>query len=198
MKAHFKYLFAWPVVFLLHASLIAQDRNVTFEQFTEFHGLASNIVNCIAEDPQYGYLWIGTEQGIDRFDGKEFYSIGTAWEDESLNRTQVISILIDKQNQIWLGTRNDGLFVLDPGEKEVLHFKHIPEDSTSLLSNRITNIFEDHKNNIWVCAKGLNQYNHGKRSFRRVIPFQDATLLIEKMIGRTFSPLHILTNILNI
>src|SRR5512147_2787231 len=65
--------------------------------FTEVDGLPRNITICLEQD-QYGYLWIGTTNGIARYDGKEFYIY------KELSGISVIYLLFDSHNTLWAAT----------------------------------------------------------------------------------------------
>jgi signal transduction histidine kinase/DNA-binding response OmpR family regulator/ligand-binding sensor domain-containing protein len=70
--------------------------------FTEIDGLPRNITTCLEQD-QYGYLWIGTTNGIARYDGKNFYCY------EELSGVGVIHLLYDSGNTLWVAS-DKGLF----------------------------------------------------------------------------------------
>ena len=70
--------------------------------FTEVDGLPRNITTCLAQD-QYGYLWIGTTNGIARYDGKEFYCY------KESSGISVMCLLYDSRNILWAAT-GKGLF----------------------------------------------------------------------------------------
>jgi signal transduction histidine kinase/DNA-binding response OmpR family regulator/ligand-binding sensor domain-containing protein len=76
-----------------------QDR---YLHFTEVDGLPRNITTCLEQD-QYGYLWIGTTNGIARFDGKNFYCY------KELSGVGIIYLLYDSHNILWAAT-GEGLF----------------------------------------------------------------------------------------
>src|ERR1035437_7977100 len=65
--------------------------------FTEVDGLPRNITTCLAQD-QYGYLWIGTTNGIARYDGKEFYCY------KESSGISVMCLLYDSRNILWAAT----------------------------------------------------------------------------------------------
>jgi ligand-binding sensor domain-containing protein len=73
-----------------------------FLHFTEVDGLPRNITTTLAQD-QYGYIWIGTNNGIARYDGKDFYYYN------ELSGTGITSLLYDSKNTLWAGT-NKGLY----------------------------------------------------------------------------------------
>lgn len=90
----------------LQSFICFSSSNERFLHFTEIDGLPRNIANTIAQD-QYGYLWIGTNNGIARYDGKDFKHY------EELSGTGVIQLLYDSGNTLWAGT-NQGLFKYNP------------------------------------------------------------------------------------
>ena len=70
--------------------------------FTEVDGLPRNITTCLTQD-QYGYLWIGTTNGVARYDGKNFYGY------KELSGIGVIYLLYDSRNTLWVAA-DKGLF----------------------------------------------------------------------------------------
>ncbi|HEY4788610.1 MAG TPA: two-component regulator propeller domain-containing protein, partial [Bacteroidales bacterium] len=73
-----------------------------FLHFTEVDGLPRNITTCLEQD-QYGYLWVGTTNGIARYDGKNFYSY------KELTGISIIYLLYDSHHTLWVASGN-GLF----------------------------------------------------------------------------------------
>ncbi len=80
-------------------------------------------------------------------------------EPNSLSSNTIISILYDKKDQLWVGTRNEGLNKLkNLSDNNITHIKHDKNDNSSISSNVIRAIDEDKKGNIWICTfSGLNQ-----------------------------------------
>ncbi len=87
------------LLFSLLAFSAEQER---YLHFTEVDGLPRNIATCLEQD-QYGYLWIGTTNGIARYDGKEFYCY------KELSSISIIYLLYDSRNILWAAT-GKGLF----------------------------------------------------------------------------------------
>lgn len=88
-------------------ALIISVRGFSAEQerylhFTEIDGLPRNITTCLEQD-KYGYVWIGTNNGIARFDGKNFYCY------KELSGIGVIYLLYDSHDVLWAAT-GEGLF----------------------------------------------------------------------------------------
>jgi signal transduction histidine kinase/DNA-binding response OmpR family regulator/ligand-binding sensor domain-containing protein len=86
------------LIFCLHVSA-EQERYV---HFTEIDGLPRNITTCLEQD-EYGYLWIGTTNGVARFDGKNYFYY------KELSDVSIIYLLYDSRNTLW-ACANKGLY----------------------------------------------------------------------------------------
>ncbi len=108
------------------------------------------------EKPLINILWIGTDKGgvnyvqlnTPVFDFVEFNNISSSNFKESVIR----SIMKDREGNVWLGTRNDGLIRIDASGKRK-HFQKT-NSSGSINDNRIRRLLEDNRGNIWVGVKG--------------------------------------------
>lgn len=101
LSLFYKKLIVYAGLLLLFSPSFSADQE-RYLHFTEVDGLPRNITTCLEQD-QYGYLWVGTTNGIARFDGKNFYSYN------ELSGFSVIYLLYDSQNTLWATTSN-GLY----------------------------------------------------------------------------------------
>lgn len=141
-------------------------------QFRKFEDPQKNLnstIYCIGQD-QLGYLWLGTSSGPLRFNGAKF-ELPSALK--SFANTAVINLFTSSTGVLWFGTHDHGLIVYDVRTEQVKQYQSFPKDSTTLISNRITHIFEDLMKQIWICANGLHLYQETTNSFKRIITFQD-------------------------
>jgi ligand-binding sensor domain-containing protein/serine phosphatase RsbU (regulator of sigma subunit) len=91
----------------------AQDRIVSFKHISANDGLANNNVNCFAQD-SYGYIWIGTANGLSRYDGYSFQNYYVHRNDrQGLVSSNIQALYCDSLNNIWIGTASGGLSILD-------------------------------------------------------------------------------------
>jgi signal transduction histidine kinase/ligand-binding sensor domain-containing protein/CheY-like chemotaxis protein len=139
-----------------------------FSYFTTDNGLSNNIVNCIEQDNQ-NYIWIGTAEGLNRYDGygnKIFKKV--LGDTTSLADNMIYNICIDYLNNIWIGTEN-GICLFNY-DKE--NFKTFLLDSAKYkmnLTNRITGIKEDAEKRLYVTTENgyLYSYNRKNGSFEK-------------------------------
>ena len=116
-------------------------QNISFSHVTTDNGLLSGNVRTIAEDYQ-GFFWIGTEDGLQRYDG---YSMSTYKYNEhdttSISGNFILNIFEDRLKNLWIGTMN-GLCLYDRKNNRFQRFKHNDSDSHSINGNIIRAIFE--------------------------------------------------------
>ncbi len=121
-------------------------------------GLSQSTVFAIAQDHK-GFLWLGTEDGLNRYDGREFKVFKhEPFDATSLAGNQVSSIHVDQKGRLWIGLQMEGLSLYQPQSGSFLNFAHDPENPNSLSHSHITCIAEDLSGNIWIgTANGVNR-----------------------------------------
>ena len=124
--------------------------SIRFEHLSLEQGLSQSVINVIFQDSK-GFLWFGTEDGLNRYDGYNFKIYRPEADNEtSLSNSWITSITEDKNGFVWIGTRQGGLNRFDPRSGLFTVFKHDPNDSLSLSNNRINALFIDKKGALWV------------------------------------------------
>ncbi len=124
------------------------------------------MVFCIYED-QFGILWIGTGEGINRYDGYTFKSYNNDPDDStSLGGNQIFDIMEDSDGILWVGT-NAGLSRFDRNSES---FENFLVDSTSANqeSQQVVSLLEDSEGYIWVGAIANNLKRFDKKLNRIV------------------------------
>jgi ligand-binding sensor domain-containing protein len=127
--------------------------------------MSSYIAPCIIQDKE-GYLWFGTYDGIDRYDGYSF----TSYKNEpgnpnSINSGSVQALCEDKEGNLWIGT-SIGLEKLDRATGKFTHLFPHPPGAGIDFSNYILSICEDKYGVLWVgTGDGLNRYDKTTRRF---------------------------------
>jgi ligand-binding sensor domain-containing protein len=132
--------------------------NLEFSGYDISDGLSSNVAYAILEDIR-GFIWIGTQDGLNRFDGYDFAVYGVGTEGGNfISRSGINALLEDQDGYLWIGTEGGGLNCYDPETERFWYYFHDPDDPVSLSSNTITSLIEDTDGTVWVgTSNGLNQ-----------------------------------------
>lgn len=153
---NFRHILLVGIVFLLFTEMAGQtfqSRWVGLEQ-----GLSQSSVSAIVQDDS-GFVWMATQDGLNRFDGYGFSVVKKEpFDSASLTANRISALLTDQNGLIWVGTAFSGLNVMNPVTRKIRRITRSRYDPTSLSSNAITSLFEDSKGHIWVgTSNGLNQ-----------------------------------------
>ncbi|MBS0029896.1 two-component regulator propeller domain-containing protein [Chitinophaga sp. 22321] len=149
--------FLFLCLLILAAFTKSSGQEVTFNHLTVEHGLSHNAVLSIAEDAQ-GFLWYGTQYGLNRYDGHRFKIYRQqAGDSFSLPGNQIMCLYRDRKNLFWVGS-SAGLATYDP---ELDRFKRVELDPGKQLN--INCIYEDSKGRHWVGANNGLYLLDGKR-----------------------------------
>jgi len=139
--------------------LYAQADDLIFERISLEHGLSQNTVYCMIQDHK-GFLWIGTQDGLNKYDGYDFKAYKHDPENpNSLNSSVITSIYEDHSKVLWVGTNNGGLNKFDRETETFIHYRHDPNDPKSLSGSFVSSIYEDRSGGLWIGTRdgGLNK-----------------------------------------
>lgn len=130
-------------------------------------GLSSQQVIDIAND-KYGFVWVGTELGLNRFASnsfKQYYKSKNA-DGLSVNSNEINTLLCD-QDKLYIGTRSNGLNVLDLKTNRFSYYLHDPNDPTSIATNDITDIIKSKSGKLWMATyhRGVQKFDPIKKKF---------------------------------
>lgn len=132
---------------------------VEFTRLGIDEGLSLGGVNCITQD-RYGFLWVGTQDGLNRYDGYAFtvYRRKNRFDTVNIRELWIESILEDKQGTLWIGGgRALHRFIRHSNTFEEIRLDKFFSIPSGLLINRLR---EDSKGNIWICThEGLICYH---------------------------------------
>lgn len=168
------------LITLVISTINAQERNYKFEYLTIKDGLSHNNIYSIIQDKQ-GFLWIGTGNGLDRYDGLSIKSYRHDPTDaNSLSSSNFGKMYQDNSGIFWFGTYGGGLDRYDPLTKTFTNYKHNDGNPYSISNNRIQYIFEDSYGIIWLATVGggLNAFLKKEEKFIRYQHSQDDTTSI--------------------
>ncbi|WP_336518310.1 sensor histidine kinase [Pollutibacter soli] len=168
---------------LLNVSFaFAQSQALYFRNLNTDNGLSNNKVNCILQDRR-GFMWIGTDDGLNRYDGFRFevYRHDAAVP-STISGNIITDLLEDKDGVIWIATADGGLTRFDyrksPAEK-FRQFKHKSSDSSSIPGNIVNSILEDKLGYLWLATsgQGIIRFNKSKEIFDEPVRSRSRTVL---------------------
>ena len=168
-----------PIIIFVFHSLLANPSNeeIIFQRIGIEEGLAPGNVNDIIQD-SLGFIWLGTESGLCRYDGYNFKVFKSNPKDvTSLSFNHVFSLHKDKKRIIWVGTLGGGLNKFDTRTEKFTHYKFNPDNNISISSNIIYKVFEDSEQRLWISTLGggLNLLDKKSGSFTRYSHSKDDT-----------------------
>ncbi len=162
---------AWRifVLFLMFSlCLYAQKNDIQFEHLAEEHGLSHLLVYSVLQDRR-GFMWFATEDGLNRYDGISFKVYKHNPEDpKSLGSNSVTHLCEDREGNIWISTRNQGLDKFEPKTETFVHYRYEANNPNSLSHNYVNGpIYEDACGILWIGTNsgGLNRFHPKKKAF---------------------------------
>jgi diguanylate cyclase (GGDEF)-like protein len=161
-------LFFLLAFFALPLPLSAQlGPHLLFRTLSIEQGLSQNSVLSIARD-RFGFLWFGTESGLNKFDGYHFtVYIPVEGDPASISNSWINVLLTDRSGNLWIGTEN-GLNLYVYSTDSFVRYFHNPSDPNSLTSSRIFALYEDRSGRLWIGTDdGLNLFDRTSNRFTR-------------------------------
>ncbi len=142
-------------------------RNIRFSQIGPQEGLSQSVIHAILQDSQ-GFMWFGTEDGLNRYDGYSFVIFRPEpGNPSSINDIWINTIFEDSQGYIWIGTRQGGLNRYDPRTGDFTHYVNDPLIQNSLSSNTVNAVQEDNRGWLWVGTdEGLDRLDPATGTFK--------------------------------
>jgi ligand-binding sensor domain-containing protein/signal transduction histidine kinase len=128
----------------------AQRPTIKFTHITNLDGLSQSTVQAIVKDKD-GFMWFGTQDGLNRYDGYTFKVYRHNSKDSSsLSRNNIMSLYVDRQGNLWVGAANGALCLYDRNHDNFIHFKESEGNYQGMSQKSVTEMYEDRQNNFWV------------------------------------------------
>ncbi|MCP9767843.1 response regulator [Lacihabitans sp. LS3-19] len=141
----------FALAFMLNATLsYSQSSTYRFKNFTTDIGLSHHHVTCSVED-KTGFIWVGTIEGLNRFDGYSFRPFFHSETDStSISSNRIHTLILDQEGQLIIGS-NNGLDIYDEINNS---FSKIPLKTPNgdFSDASINDLKRDEKGNIWVSS----------------------------------------------
>lgn len=159
-----KYTYLFSVLALLNICFfsVIQAQPFVIKRLGVEDGISSNYVVSVSQDRK-GYIWIATESGLNRFDGRQF-NVYTK-NNSGLTGNELNAVLADPyENKVWIGTQRDGLCYFD---YETETISPIPFTKNHMLSNDITDLSVAADSGLWITHYhfGVDYYNRKTKMF---------------------------------
>ncbi|MCF8358812.1 MAG: response regulator [Prolixibacteraceae bacterium] len=153
-----------------------------FENYNVSNGLTDEKIHCCIQDSK-GWIWIGTDYGILRFDGYDFTPFQIMNETGNiLQKTLIRKIFEDERGNIWIGTDFQGLFKYSRDKNTLTQFK-----SPESLQNTVWDIIKDSNNKLCLGTEGgLTHFNPETEQFELSITKKTSKLLPGTWVRKLF------------
>jgi ligand-binding sensor domain-containing protein/signal transduction histidine kinase len=144
----------WAVSAVAYTNAPALGEGLVIRSWRTGAGLPQNSVNAIVQTSD-GYLWVGTRDGLARFDGVRFTVFGLP---DGLQSVEIQTLFVDRQGTLWIGTSGGGLSRWVEGRIENVTLpRQLAADDT------VTALAEDAQGRLWVgTLAGLSVWQNGK------------------------------------
>ncbi|MEO8003246.1 MAG: two-component regulator propeller domain-containing protein [Arenimonas sp.] len=156
---------------------LGSSEDANFEIVGDRSSIYDGVVTTLAQDA-LGFIWIGTANGLIRFDGYQFrrYAFDPA-DPHTIGGNFIRALLVASDGKLWIGTDADGVSVLDPATGHFKNFNNNPDDSGSLQSGSIRSLAEGLDKEIWLGSTGggLSRFQKDTEKFLRFDKHSDAS-----------------------
>jgi len=152
--------------------LSARGDPLEFERLALEQGLSQSIIEGTLQD-RVGFLWLATEDGLDRYDGYSFRVLRHDPDDaNSLSYNDIKCVAEDRDGVLWVGTFGGGLNRYDPRSGRFTRFRHDPADPASLAADTVRAIVEDRDGTLWIATQGggLDRFDRSAGRFEHLRP----------------------------
>lgn len=145
--------------------LFSQDLVTDIESYSVVDGLSQTSINAIYQDSK-GYLWIGTQGGLNRYDGYKFKTFSPQIQRKNtISGNFITCIAEDKHGNIWIGTRT-GLNKYSYSDEKFTSYHHESGNLLSISSDDVQGLYFDKRGNFWIkTAEALDRMDIASGNF---------------------------------
>lgn len=135
-------------LFFIFVASVCLNTSVFSQEYIRFgisDGLPSDEVTSVCQDKNY--YWIGTTDGLCRYDGQNFKIYRRTGKAGSLSSNNIETLTITSDGKIWIGYKTKGVDIFDPSKEEALPLSSLTK---AVLPHHVITIFEDSRKNVWL------------------------------------------------
>jgi ligand-binding sensor domain-containing protein/signal transduction histidine kinase len=153
-------LFFFQILFVCG---VAQNPHLQFDHIGASEGLSLNNVEAIIQDNR-GFMWFGTPDGLNKYDGYRFTVFKTDPSDtNSISNNYIRSIAKSKNGDLWVATMGGGVCLYDHNKEHFIRYRHNEKNSNSIADDNVNSVWEDENENVWIATvNGLDKLNRKK------------------------------------
>lgn len=191
-SGHPSYILFLLGLFGIVMSSFSQDINRRIRHYTTLEDLSQNTIDCILRDSR-GFMWFGTWNGLNRFDGYHFTVYKADNQANSLSNNFVYSLCEDNHGNLWIGTKS-GLNQFDFTHDVFRSFYHDDQDFNTLGDNQINAVYCDREGFIWAGTKngGLDKiaYDYTQQKIMKIWHFRNNPTNANSLAGNTVNTIY--------
>jgi signal transduction histidine kinase/ligand-binding sensor domain-containing protein len=147
-----------------------ETKEYHFNRISIKNGLPEEVITTMLQD-KYGYMWIGTQAGLVRYNGYEtkVYQFGEA----DPNHSSINYIFEDRAGNMWVGTWINGLYLYKRETDDFTRYAHDPKDSNSIAFGKVSSIQDDTNGDLWMILEffgggsQINRFDVKTKTFHR-------------------------------
>ena len=178
-----RFIFFFLQIFLFSSR--AQNQHLQFDHINASEGLSLNNVESIIQDDR-GFMWFGTPDGLNKYDGYSFTVFKTDPSDtNSISNNYIRSIAKSKNGDLWIATMGGGVCLYDHNKENFTRYRNNTKNSNTISNDNVNSIWEDENENVWIgTVNGLDRLNrkqHKMEHFKSV--FSDAGSISDNYIS---------------
>lgn len=161
MKAFNRMLLGLIAGLLLTSQVLAQTPSIRFSSLSLEDGLSQTTITAVAQD-QSGFMWFGTQDGLNRYDGYKFVHLKHDPQDPtSLRSDSILALHLDPDGNLWVGTEGGGLSRWDAVAESFVHYTQQDGAPEGFGRERIRVITRDKNGILWLGSheSGLYSFN---------------------------------------
>ncbi|MGN6394960.1 MAG: two-component regulator propeller domain-containing protein [Mucilaginibacter sp.] len=147
-----------------------QNASLKFEHFGTGNGLSQVNINCIIQDSR-GFMWIGSRNGLNRYDGYKFITFRyDSKNEQTLSNNMITDLAEDREGNIWVATQS-GLDMYERATGKFVRYMHDAKNPNTISNNIINRLRFDHNGKLWIATQngGLDCFDIKTKTFRHHI-----------------------------
>ncbi|WP_068475071.1 hybrid sensor histidine kinase/response regulator transcription factor [Saccharicrinis aurantiacus] len=160
------------IAILISGQILSQNQSLRYSNhFTIDDGLSHTGISCILED-SHGYVWVGTFDGLNRYDGYEFVAYKNTRDKHLFISNRIYALFEDSNGNIWISTEG-GISIYDYKTQRFIEVYSHSKILRGATGPRVFSITEDKESNTIICASeqsGLLQFSHNFELLNKFYP----------------------------